>query len=138
MKKKDEQPKPAGLRPQTITRTLKYMFKEDELSAMNKELAFEVKNLGEIQEEKKSVMSGFTARIKTAESRTQLLANNLSSGFTYKAIDCTVTYNSPTSAMKQIKRNDNDEIIGTVKMSYAELQEGLELKDVPDANAEPD
>lgn len=133
-KKQSEEPKLTGKKPETITRTLKYLFTGEELSAMNKELAFEVKNLGEIQEEKKSVMSGFTAKIKTAESRTQLLANNLNSGYTYKAIDCTVTYNFPKDGMKQIKRNDNDEIIETVKMSPIELQEDLEFQDVPDAD----
>jgi hypothetical protein len=134
MKKKEEQPKPAGLKPEIVSRNLKYNFTTEELSRYNKELAFEVKNLNEIQQEKKLVISILGAKIRTAEGRIQQLANDVNSGYTYKYLDCTITYNFPIDGQKQVTRNDTGEIIETVKMLPSELQEELELKDVPDAD----
>lgn len=86
MKKKNE----------TITRkenyNFRYQFTKEELEEKAKQLAKSCEERTSIEDEKKSVMSDFKAKIDSKTAEINHLSNNINSGYEYVTKTCEVEY----------------------------------------------
>ncbi len=104
---------------------LQYNFTEDEIKEMSNELAYKTKELEQLENAKKSLVAEFNSKIQSSKTTISNLANNISNGFDYREIECTVFYNEPQSGLKQIVRNDDGTIVRTENMTEDEMQEEM-------------
>jgi uncharacterized protein YktB (UPF0637 family) len=104
------------------TRTVgKYVFTQDELNQLGHELARSNRERTGAEDEKKSVMSDFKARIDGLDARINRLSNNISNGFEYKDMECTLELD--LEAKKRIfRRIDTNEIIREEEMHPEDWQ----------------
>ncbi len=109
------------------TRTVgKYVFNEDEVKRLGKELAQFNRERTSAEEEKKSVTSDFKARIDGLNARINRLSNNISNGYEYK--DMEVTLELDLEAKKRIfRRIDTNEIVKEEEMHPEDWQTEIEM-----------
>lgn len=109
------------------TRTVgKYVFTQDEINRLGKELAQQNRERTSAEDEKKSVTSDFKARIDGLDARINRLSNNISNGFEYKDMD--VTLELDLEAKKRIfRRIDTNEIVKEEEMHPEDYQTEAEL-----------
>jgi hypothetical protein len=108
---------------------LKYQFTEPELKERATQLARECRELEDIENEKKQVMSDFKAKIDGHQAKISGLSNNINNGYEYRYIDCEVVLNQPIDGEKQIIRKDTGELVKQEAMTPQELQEELPLEE---------
>jgi hypothetical protein len=111
----EEQPKEKKLLPKKEKRTLKYEFTEHEKHDLSSQLAQACKKLQAIEDEKSSVTSQYTARIKEVRASLNKISELVANGFEYRDTETEVMYHSPSQFMKTIKRLDTD-YVWTEKM----------------------
>lgn len=107
---------------------LKYEFTEDEIHQKGLDLARLNKEHAAIESEKKSVVSGFKAKIDATMTDIETLSNHINNGHEHRYIDCEVRFHDPNTGMKSIFRKDNGELVKKESMSDEEMQTELELE----------
>jgi hypothetical protein len=104
---------------------LKYDFTPVEISEMSRKLAYETKNIQEIEERKKSVMADFTSKLTESKAIAGRLANNINNGYDYREIECEIVFNTPIGGRKTTSRIDTGEVVRVEDMSLIERQGSL-------------
>jgi hypothetical protein len=96
--------------PQSVYKELKYDFSEGEIHDLSIELANKTKELKQVTEEKKASNSTYTVKINGIKKDCDLLSNQVSDGFEYRAIACEVEYHKPLQGQKTLTRTDTGEV----------------------------
>lgn len=97
-------------------RTLKHVFTEQELLALSEDLAVKNQDLMSVENEKKSVVSGYGSRINEIKEGIGALSNKVANKFEHREVDCEVQYHTPEKGIKTLTRGDTGESF-TEKMS---------------------
>lgn len=106
---------------------LDYHFTPDELIVMGKELGERQLRLRKLDDDRKMVADEWKAKISAEENHVNSLANKVSSGYEYRDIECTVTFNAPTEGQKTVSRNDSGAVVKIMDMEDHEKQDELPL-----------
>ena len=130
----------------TITekRTLRYDFTAVEVHDLSVQLANETKKVGALTEEKKSVVSQWTAKINEAKAACNSLSFKVADGYEHREVECEVLLNTPKNGKKTIIRKDSNKRVGVEDMTtfdWAKINEENNLFNqnggqVPDAQQE--
>jgi len=104
---------------------LRYNFSESEIKEFSKKLAYENKQLEELEEAKKTVAAEFSSKIQSAKSQISKLATNINNGYDYREIKCEILFDVPETGYKTIKRLDTNEVVRVEEMTPQELQRDL-------------
>jgi hypothetical protein len=110
-------------------RYLRHQWTADELTQKGGELAQSTREVAQLKEDGKRVASDFKAKIAAKNAAIGELSSDITSGYTMRDVECTVTLNKPKTGKKTIARDDTKEVIGTEDMTADELQEQLNLND---------
>jgi hypothetical protein len=102
---------------ETIKRSLRYDFTAVEIHDLSLELAKKTKELSALTEEKKTVVSQYGARLNEVKATTNKLSNQVSDGWEFRDIECTVEYHKPQQGKKTIIRKDTDKVAMIETMS---------------------
>jgi len=90
----------------TEHRTLKYEYTQEEMNELSKNLAENTKKLVAVKEEKQSVVSQYTARVKEVEAKNNTLSNQIYDGWEHRDVQCEIQYHKPVEGKKLVKRLD--------------------------------
>jgi hypothetical protein len=103
----------------TITekRTLRYDFTAVEVHDLSVQLANETKKVGALTEEKKSVVSQWTAKINEAKAACNSLSFKVADGYEHREVECEVLLNTPKNGKKTIIRKDSNKRVGVEDMT---------------------
>lgn len=107
--------------------SIKYLecrFDEAELSQFGREQATTFKEVDQLRADKKSAMAEFDVKIKTAEAKMMLLSGYITTGKTWKHVECEETMDKPHRNTKTVCRKDTGEI-WTEPMTDADKQGDL-------------
>lgn len=96
---------------ETIKRSLRYDFTAVEVHDLSMELAKKTKEHNSLTEEKKSVVSQWTAKINEVKATTTKLSNLVSDGFEFRDVDCIIEYHTPQQGKKTIIRKDSNTVV---------------------------
>jgi hypothetical protein len=110
-----------------ITQQLRCQLTDEEKIQAGKELAEATNELTELENDKAQIVSDFKAKTTAAEARVAVLGNKIRSGYEFRAVECSVTMNTPEAGQKQTVRLDTKEVVATVAMTEDEKQSKLEL-----------
>lgn len=94
----------------TEKRTLRYDFTAVETHDLSLSLANKTKEKVALEEEKKSVMSQYKAKLDEITAQCNKLSNQVSDGFEYREVDCEVAYHTPEDGKKTITRLDTKKV----------------------------
>jgi|ERR1044072_1865671 hypothetical protein len=130
----------------TITekRTLRYDFTAVETHDLSIQLANKTKEVVSLTEEKKSVVSQWTAKINEAKAACNSLSFKVADGYEHREVECEVLLNTPKNGKKTIIRKDSNKRVGVEDMTtfdWAKINEENNLFNqnggqVPDAQQE--
>lgn len=81
---------------ETVLRTIRYQFTGEEQANNSKELAETCGQKKEVEDEKKSVMSSFKAKIDSHDARINVLSKWISTGYDYRSVECVLKKNFKT------------------------------------------
>lgn len=93
--------------PKTEKRTLRYDFTAVETHDLSIKLANKTKELNAVEEEKKSISSQYKAKVNEVKASCNKLSNQVSDGFEFREIECSVEYHHPLQGVKTLTRSDN-------------------------------
>lgn len=96
---------------ETTKRSLRYDFTASETHDLSMQLANKTKEFAALTEEKKSVMSQFSARLNEIKATTNKLSNQVADGWEFRETDCIVEYNKPEHGKKTIIRKDHNKVV---------------------------
>lgn len=128
---------------------LKCHFTQDEMTEFRDKLANSIMDLSSIEDEKKSVMSDYTARINEKKAMINRVASNIRNGYEHREVKCRIDYDF-SRRVKTFAREDTGEIVQeeiiTADESQQEIpglepigdenqQESCEVTDIPDDDA---
>lgn len=99
-----------GIQPAPVRRSLKYDFTATEVHALSMQLATSTKNRQAMEEEKKSVVSQYKAKLDEINATCNKLSNLVADGFEYRDIDCRIEFHKPSQGRKTYIRLDNNKI----------------------------
>jgi hypothetical protein len=94
---------------------------------LGKELAEANGQLTALEEDKKRVVSDFTAKVAAKEAEVSIGVNKIQSGYEWRELPCTITFNDPAAGKKTIRRDDTLESVAVENMTQDELQTDLKL-----------
>lgn len=123
------------MKTKPIKQNLDYHFTPDELIAMGRELGERQLRLRKLDDDRKMVADEWKAKISAEENAVNNLANKVSSGYEYRDIECTVTFNVPGDGQKTITRNDTGSLVRTLDMEEHEKQEELPLQELQESSS---
>lgn len=109
---------------------LKYCFGSEELVALGKELGESQLKLRQLDDDRKMVVDEWKSRISGMESHINSLSNKCCSGYEYREVECSVTFDDPKPGEKTIRRLDvglMPEIVSVRPMDDQEKQKDLPL-----------
>ena len=106
--------------PTTEKRSLRYDFTAIEVHDLSLALASQTKEVNQLTEEKKSVVSQWTAKVNEAKATCNSLSFKVSDGFEYRDIECEVILNQPAQGKKTVIRKDDNRLVGVEDMSKAD------------------
>lgn len=106
--------------PTTEKRSLRYDFTAVEIHDLSLALASKTKEVTQLTEEKKSVVSQWTAKVNEAKATCNSLSFKVSDGFEYRDIECEVILNQPAQGKKTVIRKDDNRLVGVEEMSKAD------------------
>jgi hypothetical protein len=115
-------------RTKQIKSNLAYQFTSEELIALGKELGESQIKLRQTEDDRKMVADEWKAKISCGEAHIASLSNKTSSGYEYRDIPCTVTYDDPAAGEKTVRRGDAGEIVKVMLMDDSENQTELPLE----------
>lgn len=103
----------------TITekRTLRYDFTAVEVHDLSVQLANETKKVVSLTEEKKSVVSQWTAKINESKAACNSLSFKVADGYEHRDVDCEVIFNQPENGKKAIIRKDSNTLVAVEAMT---------------------
>lgn len=125
------------LLPRTEKRTLRYDFTAVETHELSVQLANETKKVVSLTEEKKSVVSQWTAKINESKAACNSLSFKVSDGYEHREIDCEVIFNQPTQGKKTIIRKDSNTLVGVEEMSKYDWDKINEENNLFNQNEDP-
>jgi len=97
--------------PTNEKRSLRYDFTAVEIHDLSLQLATKTKELNALTEEKKTVVSQYSARLNEIKATTNKLSNQVSDGYEIREVDCAIEYHKPKQGMKTLTRSDNNKKI---------------------------
>jgi rRNA processing protein Krr1/Pno1 len=106
--------------PTTEKRSLRYDFTAVEIHDLSLALASKTKEVTQLTEEKKSVVSQWTAKVNEAKATCNSLSFKVSDGFEYRDIECEVILNQPSQGKKTVIRKDDNRLVGVEEMSKSD------------------
>jgi rRNA processing protein Krr1/Pno1 len=106
--------------PTTEKRSLRYDFTAVEIHDLSLALASKTKEVNQLTEEKKSVVSQWTAKVNEAKATCNSLSFKVSDGFEYRDIECEVILNQPAQGKKTVIRKDDNRLVGVEEMSKSD------------------
>jgi hypothetical protein len=103
----------------TITekRTLRYDFTAVEVHDLSVQLANETKKVVSLTEEKKSVVSQWTAKINESKAACNSLSFKVADGYEHREVECEVIFNQPDNGKKTIIRKDSNTLVAVEAMT---------------------
>lgn len=111
---------------------LKHEFTREETAELTAGLTKGLRNISELQEQKKALGAEYSAKIKTQQAAISEIANKLDSGFEMKEMACEVDFDYPARMKRFYALKDNGKRGGISKeepMSEIDLQIQLPIKD---------
>jgi uncharacterized protein (UPF0335 family) len=104
-----------------FTKTLKVSLTEAEILEFADQLARAVDNVTRLEEEKKTLVDSYKAKITEAEAATQKLTNLVRNKYDFRPVDCEQTMDNNEGTSKTV-RLDTGETIEDRKLTYEERQ----------------
>lgn len=113
---------PSNYKPETkdCSQQLRYHFNNEELIERGKKLSETHSKLGQLELDKKRVVTDFTAKVSAVKSEATSLAEMVSTGYEVRDIACTATMDTPTIGKKRVTRNDTGEEVAIEPMTPSE------------------
>jgi hypothetical protein len=112
-----------------IKRQLPCHFTADQLQSKSEELANQLEELGQLEDQKKQVMTDFKGRIELVEASIRVLALHIRQKFEYGEVLCEVMMDTPVFGKKTIVRTDTGAVVGEEFMTPEDRQLQLNLAD---------
>lgn len=106
---------------------LVHKFSEQELKEISEDMARNYQEQISIENEKKSVVAEFTAKIESKKTIIESLATKINNKQEHRYIECSITMNMPENGKKQMIRNDTQELVWEKNMTAEEMQLKLNL-----------
>lgn len=100
---------------------LKCHFTQDEMTEFRDNLANSIMDLSSIEDEKKSVMSDYTAKINEKKAMINRVASNIRNGYEHREVKCRIDYDF-TRRVKTFAREDTGEIVQEEVITADECQ----------------
>lgn len=110
--------------PTHTHKMLKCHFTQEEMTEFRDKLANSIMDLSSIEDEKKSVMSDYTARINEKKAMINRVASNIRNGYEHREVKCRIDYDI-TRRVKTFAREDTGEIVQEEVMSPDEFQQEI-------------
>ena len=131
VKKKNEIPEAEeqSFFTRTETRNIKYVFDDKEKLHIGEMIALENQDLRQLEDEKKSVMSGFSSKLTILKEQIGVNADKLASGYEYRNIEVEITLHKPIEGQKTLKNLETgEESVEVMEQSdhnlFTQFQEG--------------
>lgn len=99
----------------------KYDFTEDDKKEIAQKMAMKTLESGELEQQKKSVMTGFKNKIEAADLVARECANHLKDGYEMRSIECEVIRDYDDGVIRYV-RVDNGECVRTDDITHEERQ----------------
>lgn len=115
-------------RTKKFKQQLDYHFTHDELLVIGKELGECQLKLRQLDDDRKMVADEWKAKISSAENHITSLSNKTSSGYEYRDVECTITFDAPVAGEKTVTRNDTGAVVKILAMEDFEKQQELPLE----------
>ena len=113
--------------PKKIKMNLQYKFTKEELLDLGRTLGESQLALRQLDDDRKMVVDEWKAKISSQEAAINDLSNKTSSGYEYRSIECSVTYDVPIKGQKTIMRLDSGAVVKIMEMDDADKQDQLPL-----------
>lgn len=117
-------------------RNLRYQFTKEELLEQGKQLAEITSRITQLEEDKKRVVSDFSAKLNAASAESSVISNKITSGYELRLIDCVAYLNTPRAGFKQILRVDTREQVAVEEMTQEDSQRLLLIEESDKAEKE--
>jgi predicted transcriptional regulator len=104
---------------------LKYELSPEEMQETASHLAEKTQELGELEDQKKSVMSSFKEKIDTCQSEINRAARLYKDGYEMRDIECMVECDYTAGEVRYV-RTDSGEVARVKKMTVAERQKTID------------
>lgn len=104
---------------------VKYVFSEGEKKLIAAEMAQQVADLNQKEDDKKAIMSDLKSQIDRLQAEVNNAATNLNNGYEMRSIKCEHVPDYKRGVWK-VTRTDNFEVIKERPMSEADLQRSLD------------
>lgn len=111
------------MRDDTTTMNLRYDFTADEIRDRGKELAALVRDLCQLEDNRRQSMAAFKEQHELLQTKLKAFSRQVDSGYEMRDVECAVWWNSPEPCKKTIVRLDSGEQVAIMPMSQEELQE---------------
>ena len=105
-----------------------HKFNDDELQELGQEISQEIQEKTELENEKKSVVSSYKARIEAKDTTIHLLANKISTKQEDRSVECAIHMNTPRVGRKTAYRTDNEEVVWERPMDPEDMQLRLNME----------
>lgn len=93
----------------TTTRNLRCQITDRQLMEEGKLLSEAGLNVRQLEEDKKRVMSDYTAKIKTEKAKMPPIEAKIRTGYEFRDVECTIEWSKPRKAWKTLTRIDTGE-----------------------------
>ena len=113
------------MQPIKTNQQVRYQFNTDEKLEKSEQLANCINEKTRIEGTKRSANSQFKNELDSIESKLDQLADQVSTGYEVRGIECTVELHTPGQGQKTIRRDDTGEVVGVYQMDSSELQMAL-------------
>lgn len=110
--------------PTTTFKMLKCYFTEDEMKEFMDKLASSVMEKQTLVDEKKSVVSDYTARINEKDATINRVASNIRNGYEHREVKCQITYDFDRR-IKTFAREDTGEVVQEEVITPDECQQEI-------------
>lgn len=104
----------------------KYKFSPEELAEKSTQLAKACEERNSLEDQKKSVMSDFKAKIDQKAAEVNILSGHINAGYEYVTKTCTVQYDFDKGVKIYAY---GDQIVGNVKMTPTDYQLKAEISE---------
>lgn len=115
--------------------SVKYMFEDSDYRNLSCELSEALNGKRAAEGSLSAVSKQIRAEIAEYDAKVQGLGSKLQSGYEYREVDCTITYDF-TKKVKEWKRVDTGTVVKTGTISEEEAQEELALQEQATENHE--
>lgn len=110
------------MRDDFILRDLRHTFPQPERVRLAEDLAHEMIQLYQLEQEFAKLKAAHAAKVAERESTIRDLSRKLCEGWEYRDVKCKVLWNDPEDGKKSIVRLDTGEVVAVEDMSFEERQ----------------